>query len=195
MIVGRGGVLFMPQRPYIVEGGSLRDQLLYPDSPGRQACTDARVQTDNACGATSVTRAHTVLSVCLQLLEILSTLDLAFLSARKGGLDAMEDWANMLSGGEQQRLGFARLFYHRYVCRRCCDHAGVLMHVTVVFVTGPTLQSWTSRRVPWMWHWRASMWSGELCSTCLQLTCVCVCVLLVGRQVHGDLCRDEHYVH
>lgn len=128
MIVGRGGVLFMPQRPYIVEGGSLRDQLLYPDSPGRQACTDARVQTDAACGATAVSRAHTVPSVCVQLLEILSTLDLAFLSARKGGLDAMEDWANMLSGGEQQRLGFARLFYHRYVCRRRCERAGPLMH-------------------------------------------------------------------
>ena len=31
----------------------------------------------------------------------------------RGGLDAVDDWASNLSLGEQQRLGVARLLFHR----------------------------------------------------------------------------------
>ena len=30
-----------------------------------------------------------------------------------GGLDAAQSWEDMLSMGEQQRLGFARLLFHK----------------------------------------------------------------------------------
>lgn len=77
-------LMFLPQRPYMVEG-SLRDQLLYP-YPDRGVEDDVIrriVQEAN-------------------LPEILSRVD--------GDLDTVVDWSNMLSLGEQQRIAFARLF-------------------------------------------------------------------------------------
>jgi ABC-type uncharacterized transport system fused permease/ATPase subunit len=38
--IGRGGVLFLPQRPYMVPG-SLRDQIMYPHGGGDQMRSDA----------------------------------------------------------------------------------------------------------------------------------------------------------
>lgn len=77
-------LMFLPQRPYMVEG-SLRDQLLYP-YPDRGVEDDVIrriVQEAN-------------------LPEILARVD--------GDLDTVVDWSNMLSLGEQQRIAFARLF-------------------------------------------------------------------------------------
>lgn len=72
--------LFLPQRPYF-PGGSLRAQLLYPQNP---ALSDADLQ------------------------EILAVVRLPDLVARHGGLSAVKDWSQILSGGEQQRVAFAR---------------------------------------------------------------------------------------
>jgi ABC-type uncharacterized transport system fused permease/ATPase subunit len=75
-------ILFLPQRPYLPLG-SLRDQLIYP-----QAATDL---FDS------------------KLLAVLEQVNLADLAVR-WQLDDVEDWSNILSIGEQQRLVFARLF-------------------------------------------------------------------------------------
>jgi len=78
-------ILFIPQRPYMVIG-SLRSQILYPYID--KNISDSRIQ------------------------EVLEQVNLASLVERVGGLEVELNWADVLSLGEQQRLGFARLFLH-----------------------------------------------------------------------------------
>jgi ABC-type uncharacterized transport system fused permease/ATPase subunit len=40
MSIGEGGLFFVPQRPYITQG-SLRTQILYPDTENMQQCPDS----------------------------------------------------------------------------------------------------------------------------------------------------------
>lgn len=83
-------IFFLPQRPYL-SAGSLRDQIIYPHSYPDYV----------AAGRTEA-----------ELLEILKYVHLAYLPAREGGLDTRKEWKDVLSGGEKQRMGIARLFYH-----------------------------------------------------------------------------------
>jgi vitamin B12/bleomycin/antimicrobial peptide transport system ATP-binding/permease protein len=75
-------MLFLPQRPYMVLG-TLRDQLLYPHM--NQSITEA------------------------DLSETLIKVNLPDLAIQHGGFDTEQNWAQVLSLGEQQRLIFARL--------------------------------------------------------------------------------------
>jgi vitamin B12/bleomycin/antimicrobial peptide transport system ATP-binding/permease protein len=79
-------ILFLPQRPYFVLG-SLREQLVYPQEP-------ADTTTE-------------------ELQDILVQANLGSLIERLGGLDRQVDWYNVLSLGEQQKLGFARLLLRK----------------------------------------------------------------------------------
>ena len=79
-------MLFLPQRPYMVLG-TLRDQLLYPN-------THLEVEEQD-------------------LKQVLEQVNLADLDERFGGFDAEQDWADVLSLGEQQRLTFARLLLNK----------------------------------------------------------------------------------
>jgi len=79
-------ILFLPQRPYMVLG-TLRDQLLYPN-------THLEVEEQH-------------------LKQVLEQVNLAGLDERFGGFDAEQDWADVLSLGEQQRLTFARLLLNK----------------------------------------------------------------------------------
>jgi len=77
-------LMFLPQRPYMVEG-CLRDQLLYP-YPDRGASDE-------------------------EILAVVEAVHLSDVLERvEGELDRVVDWNNMLSLGEQQRIAFARLF-------------------------------------------------------------------------------------
>ncbi|MGG6266644.1 ABC transporter ATP-binding protein/permease [Leptolyngbya sp. AN03gr2] len=79
-------LLFLPQRPYMVLG-TLRDQLLYPNS---------ELEIEDS-----------------QLQQVLEQVNLANLAERFGGFDARADWADVLSLGEQQRLTFARVLLNK----------------------------------------------------------------------------------
>jgi ATP-binding cassette subfamily D (ALD) protein 3 len=47
------------------------------------------------------------------LVNLLEKVQLGYLVYREGGLDSANDWNDILSGGEKQRIAMARLFYHR----------------------------------------------------------------------------------
>jgi len=76
-------MFFLPQRPYMILG-SLRDQLVYPNL--RSDLSEATLRA------------------------ALTQVNLADLPERLGGFEAVLDWADVLSLGEQQRLAFARLW-------------------------------------------------------------------------------------
>ncbi|KAB8300990.1 hypothetical protein EYC80_002914 [Monilinia laxa] len=85
-------VFYVPQRPYL-SAGSLRQQIIYPDS----------LRTMRNKGITDS-----------DLLAILSILDLDHLvTAFPNGWDAEAEWRDVLSSGLQQRVAMARLFYNR----------------------------------------------------------------------------------
>jgi ATP-binding cassette subfamily D (ALD) long-chain fatty acid import protein len=83
--------MFIPQRPYL-SNGTLRDQVIYPhtESDMVDACKrDAELQL------------------------VLDEAKLGYLVDREGGWDTRKGWKDVLSGGEKQRMGIARLLYHR----------------------------------------------------------------------------------
>jgi len=80
-------LIFLPQRPYMVQG-TLREQLVYPRS---QDGADDRL-----------------------VVEALNKVSLAEVLDRvEGDLGRTEDWTNILSLGEQQRISFARIFLNK----------------------------------------------------------------------------------
>jgi putative ATP-binding cassette transporter len=76
-------LFFLPQRPYMVLG-SFRSQFLYGQP--RQSISDKLVR------------------------RVIDQAGLGETLVRVGGLEAVHDWPNLLSNGEQQRVAFARLF-------------------------------------------------------------------------------------
>ncbi|KAL3761508.1 hypothetical protein ACHAWU_006538 [Discostella pseudostelligera] len=116
-------VYFLPQRPYCPPG-SLRDQLLYPStdqkddhfSPTRM---DGNEHRPDGGPSPSDQRRLWKDWTDDDLLKLLERVDLPHLAGRAGdgdpyrGLNAVLDWTNTLSLGEQQRLAFGRLVINR----------------------------------------------------------------------------------
>eukprot|EP01096_Ripella_sp_DP13-Kostka_P015549 TRINITY_DN7348_c0_g1_i1.p1 TRINITY_DN7348_c0_g1~~TRINITY_DN7348_c0_g1_i1.p1 ORF type:complete len:727 (+),score=355.64 TRINITY_DN7348_c0_g1_i1:147-2327(+) len=83
-------LFYIPQQPYLAPG-TLRDQVTYPKS---------------FSSMTSEQEAH--------LNHLMELVDLSYLVERDAsGWDVKQEWADVLSGGEKQRIAMARLFYHR----------------------------------------------------------------------------------
>ncbi|KAI7903409.1 ABC transporter transmembrane region 2-domain-containing protein [Cokeromyces recurvatus] len=84
-------LFYVPQKPYLPLG-TFRDQVIYPD-------TQAEALKKGYDDPT--------------LMKLLDTVHLGYLVEREGGWDTVQDWADVLSGGEKQRVAMARLFYHK----------------------------------------------------------------------------------
>jgi ABC-type uncharacterized transport system fused permease/ATPase subunit len=88
--IGRNGMLFLPQRPYMVLG-SFRNQVTYP------VVVETKDTKDED----------------FKLREILKMVELEAVLDKVGGFDSVMKWEDTLSIGEQQRVAIARIYYHK----------------------------------------------------------------------------------
>lgn len=79
-------LFYICQKPYMTLG-SLRSQLIFPDTESKLSDSE--------------------------LINILKIVELKYLLDREHNLDSINDWQDVLSGGEKQRMALARLIYHK----------------------------------------------------------------------------------
>lgn len=93
--------------------GSLRDQVIYPDTQEEQRRKGISDQVTHTLHLPSPVCGLDVSSdsiSCVQVLkEYLSNVQLSHILDREGSWDAVQDWMDVLSGGEKQRMAVRRI--------------------------------------------------------------------------------------
>jgi len=129
-------LFYVPQRPYLALG-TLRDQIIYPHSIQKMKA-DSRSDDD--------------------LVQLLEQVSLPYLLERENGWDAVCDWADILSGGEKQRVAMARLLYHKpqfAILDECTSAVSVDVEgamYTKCCEEGITLFTVSHRKSLWKYH-------------------------------------------
>jgi ATP-binding cassette subfamily D (ALD) protein 3 len=139
-------IFYIPQRPYLPTG-TLRDQIIYPHTK-EQFLKSGKTDED--------------------LINLLDSVDIDVIRRRyKNGFDSIKDWADVLSGGEKQRMAMARLFYHcpKYAILDECTSA-VSVDVEGKMYThakslGITLITVSHRKTLWKFHDYILRFSGD----------------------------------
>ena len=138
-------IFYIPQRPYLSRG-TLRDQIIYPDS-----LYEFRAKNGSEDDLRDI----------LKILEIDSVVD------RPNGWDSVEEWRDVFSGGLQQRIAMARLFYHkpRYAILDECTSSVTLEMERKMYETakglGTTLMTVSHRRSLWKYHSKILQFDGQ----------------------------------
>ena len=138
-------IFYIPQRPYLSRG-TLRQQIIYPDS--LRQMRDKRV-SDN------------------DLLQILKKVGIEHIADQEGGWDAEEEWRDVFSGGSQQRVAMARLFYHapKYAILDECTSSVTLDIEKAMYdnakLLNITLMTVSHRRSLWKYHENILQFDGH----------------------------------
>ncbi|KAF9698325.1 hypothetical protein EKO04_003711 [Ascochyta lentis] len=138
-------IFYIPQRPYLSRG-TLRQQIIYPDN--LREMRDKGITDDD-------------------LYNILSIVEIESIVDRPGGWDAEQEWTDVLSGGLQQRVAMARLFYHRprYAILDECTSSVTLEIERVMYDEakrlGITLMTVSHRRSLWKYHEKILQFDGQ----------------------------------